>query len=279
MMARPIKVGVKYFSMDISFFTDMKIKKLLRKCGSNGVVAYIYLLSNIYSDKGYYMQFDDLDDLYFDIAYTINIEEDEAKNIIEYLLKINLFDREIFEKYNTLTSRGIQIRYIRACENINRSQINVLENLDLTKNFEEIVSSEETGVSSLISATKKRKEKKKEEKKIKENRSEEKKEKREISQIPISEFENIFSPYTQENKYLIFSDIFKKWQIIREKTNWLTKNGTMITDYINDFEHFINLEITFWRQNEHQRKAGVQSRTNGASKPLTSEEFDKYLAD
>ena len=57
-MARPRKEGFDYFSFDVGFFWDKKIKGLKGRFGISGVAVYIYLLAQVYGDKGYYTKAD-----------------------------------------------------------------------------------------------------------------------------------------------------------------------------------------------------------------------------
>ena len=53
-MARPRKEGLDYFSLDVDFFEDVKIRVLKGGLGNDGVLTYIYLLTKIYKN-GYYI--------------------------------------------------------------------------------------------------------------------------------------------------------------------------------------------------------------------------------
>ena len=57
-MARPFKDGLDYFSLDVGFLRDPKIRKLLRAKGYLGVLTYLSVISHIYRDKGYYAIYD-----------------------------------------------------------------------------------------------------------------------------------------------------------------------------------------------------------------------------
>lgn len=45
-MPRPRKNGLDYFPLDVDFLDDPKIKILKARYGRDGIVFYIYLLSN-----------------------------------------------------------------------------------------------------------------------------------------------------------------------------------------------------------------------------------------
>ena len=54
-MARPQKEGLEYFSLDVDFFSDRKIKILKGRFGADGITYYLYLLCEIYKGHGYYL--------------------------------------------------------------------------------------------------------------------------------------------------------------------------------------------------------------------------------
>jgi len=108
-MARPVKQGIDYFSFDVNFFSDVKIRKISRACGSQSTSILICLLCNIYKDKGYYIMWDE--DLPFVIADTVGVSEGSVKEVLIKALQVGFFDQELYEKYKILTSNGIQSRF------------------------------------------------------------------------------------------------------------------------------------------------------------------------
>lgn len=112
-MARPKKDGVDYFPFDTDFFSDDKIRMLKARYGADGITMYIYLLTRIYSDKGYYLEWygEDSDCL---VAETLNMSSDKVGQIKAYLLKRSLFDDTLFRSAEVLSSKGIQRRYQQA---------------------------------------------------------------------------------------------------------------------------------------------------------------------
>ena len=111
-MARPTKNGLEYFSLDVSFYWDIKIRKLVRRKGGQALTVYTVLLCLIYKN-GYYLEWDD--DLPFIISEATNLEEDTITDAILYCVEVGLFNRELYEKDNVLTSHSIQERYKSAC--------------------------------------------------------------------------------------------------------------------------------------------------------------------
>lgn len=111
-MARPIKQGLSYFPFDVSFFSDRKVRKIIRGCGPASPTILICLLCNIYEDQGYYILWDE--ELPFDIADTIGVPEGAVKELIKKAVDVDFFDKEMFEKEHILTSRGIQSRFVES---------------------------------------------------------------------------------------------------------------------------------------------------------------------
>jgi len=109
-MARPTKAGVEYFPLDVQFDTSMKMLICNKGVAGLGVIVTIWQLT--YQDKGYYLENNkDLPSL---IKSLIGVEIEEIKEIIFDAIERGIFDKELFKKYNILTSRGVQKRYISA---------------------------------------------------------------------------------------------------------------------------------------------------------------------
>lgn len=108
-MARPVKQGIDYFPFDVSFFSDVKIRKIARACGANSTSILICLLCNIYKDNGYYILWDE--DLPFVIADTVGVSEGAVKEVMLKALQVGFFDQSLYERYKILTSKGIQSRF------------------------------------------------------------------------------------------------------------------------------------------------------------------------
>ena len=116
-MGRPTKQGLDYFSLDVRMFSDIKIRKLIKYHKAQAVSVYMTLLCRIY-DKGYFIEYDK--DLPFIISEDCGLEEDTIVSIIHYCIDIELFDKDIFDQFNVLTSHGIQERYVQACAKTKR---------------------------------------------------------------------------------------------------------------------------------------------------------------
>lgn len=117
-MARPIKPGLEYFSLDVDIFEDDKIFDLQNEYGPLGEVIYLRLLCLIYKN-GYYYRFDSLDKLAGLLIKSIGNrwarDKKAVKDVILYCAKCNLFSSELMQN-NAITSRSIQLRYLKAKE-------------------------------------------------------------------------------------------------------------------------------------------------------------------
>ena len=107
-MARPKKQGLDYFTCDVNFYQDIKIRKLIRYKGVQAVPVYHYLLCQIYA-SGYFLMWDD--ELPFIVFEATGLQEETVIDIIGYCVEIDLFSRVMFDEYKVLTSKGIQERY------------------------------------------------------------------------------------------------------------------------------------------------------------------------
>lgn len=108
-MARPPKVGLDYYPIDVDIIHNIKVKKLiLHHGGARAFGVFICLLSEIYK-KGYYLEI--CDDVVFIIASYLYEDECYVNDIIQFCVKYKLFDCIIYDKYNVLTSYSIQIQY------------------------------------------------------------------------------------------------------------------------------------------------------------------------
>lgn len=107
-MARIAKSGLEYFPFDIDFFQDIKIRKLIKRQGGKAVMVYALLLCLIYKN-GYYMQWDN--ELPFIGSEMSGFDEAYVSEVIKTCLSLGLFDKNLYDTEQVLTSKGIQVRY------------------------------------------------------------------------------------------------------------------------------------------------------------------------
>ena len=113
-MARTIQQGMLYFNLDVDFLQNIKVRRILRSCGPQAIIVLIWLLSSIYRDDGYYVQWHE--DMPFLIADDVGINEGAVEEIVKKAIQVEFFSAEMYEAYNILTSRGLQQRFFEmAC--------------------------------------------------------------------------------------------------------------------------------------------------------------------
>lgn len=107
------KTGFEFYRMDTNRYQNVKIKRLLFKFQANGLYVYDFLISEIYRDKGCFLRWNN--DIAFTIADTLKLDELLVNQIVEHCCFIGLFDANILEKQQVLTSKSIQNRYREMC--------------------------------------------------------------------------------------------------------------------------------------------------------------------
>lgn len=111
-MARPMKQGLDYFPMDVSFTRDVKVRRVHMACGMESIGILVYLLSLIYRDQGYYEKWDE--ELCFLTAMDLHLEESLVDQVVQKAAQVGFFDGELLADWGILTSVGIQERFLAA---------------------------------------------------------------------------------------------------------------------------------------------------------------------
>lgn len=153
MLARPTKTGLEYFPLDVNFLYDIKVRKIIKPLGPEAIGVLVYLLAEIYKDNGYYISWND--DICFLMSDLTGIDEELIKDVVSKALEVDFFNKDKYKKYNILTSKGIQNRYISATEKRKNTNINddyIIKNEQIStnehtqNNSNTKVNLEETGV-------------------------------------------------------------------------------------------------------------------------------------
>lgn len=121
-MARPTKQGVDYFPLDVQF--DDKIELLIAEKGATALSVLITAWQLTYQNEGYYIKWSN--DLFLLIKRRLMLDEAEIESILTAAIKRNIFNSELFKKYNILTSKAIQTRYFLAAKK--KRAVSVVEN-------------------------------------------------------------------------------------------------------------------------------------------------------
>ena len=111
-MARPQKEGIDYFPIDCQF--NDKVKLIQAEFGLIGIGCLLKLWQKIYSEKGYYTEWDD--DVALVFAQDCKAGANVVKEVVSACLRRGLFDRQMYDQYKILTSEGIQERYAEATD-------------------------------------------------------------------------------------------------------------------------------------------------------------------
>jgi hypothetical protein len=109
-MGRTNKIGLDYFPLNIDMDEEDERVFMMENAfeGERAFGMLIKLLMVIYRN-GYYYLWTEKEQNFF--SKKKNIDLNYCKMVVNFLAKEGFFDRELFEKYHILTSRGIQKRY------------------------------------------------------------------------------------------------------------------------------------------------------------------------
>lgn len=105
--------GLDYFPLSLNFYNDDKVALIEAEFGIKGFAFIIKLLFKIYRE-GYYCSWNDDICMLFTRQLGADYNVDLVRNLIRSLVKRGFFDRNLYEKYGILTSKGIQQRYFDA---------------------------------------------------------------------------------------------------------------------------------------------------------------------
>lgn len=119
-MARPKRDGLLYFPLDVDFFYgDRKIKSLRARYGGDGLMFYLYLLTEIYRN-GYYTDWDN--DSIDNAVCDLNLTEGFIKQVMEYLVSRSLLTKVsiLAGSVTVITSPEIQKQWQEAVKSMRR---------------------------------------------------------------------------------------------------------------------------------------------------------------
>ena len=105
-----MKSGLDFFPLNVDL--DNKFKLIEAEFGMTGFGVVVHLLQEIYGQEGYYIEWTEEVALLFAQKYGVGVSV--VSEIVSASVRRGMFDKEIFDKYHVLTSRGIQKRYFDA---------------------------------------------------------------------------------------------------------------------------------------------------------------------
>lgn len=224
-MARPKKEGIEYFPLDVNFYRNRKIRRLIRSQGEQSIGIWVVILSLIYEGKGYYVTFDE--NTCFDIADICGVKEGAIEEFVKAAIKVGLFNSFLFEKFKILTSDSIQEQYIDIIKRSKRT--NEIEKKYDVSSINIDVSSEETTPKEEETPKNKEESTQRKEKKNKVNKNKENTTNQEEYLIQIYSYleSNGFgSPYGNtmgENVKFWFQDLEEAGLTIEQADKWLMR--------------------------------------------------------
>lgn len=183
--------GINYFPLNVHL--DDKFELIEAEFGLKGFAIVVKLFQKIYGQQGYYCEWSE--DVALLFGKNVGLGGDAVSEIVRAAIKRGIFDSELYDKYQILTSRGIQERYFEAVSR--RKEVEVRKEYLLIKvdqiyknvrilNENVNISSENVNISE---------QKKVEESKVKEKKVEE----RELPRLPVrivKLYENNIAPLT-----------------------------------------------------------------------------------
>lgn len=112
-MARPNKTGLDYFPIDLDIMDEGSVAFVDAKYGVAAFGILVRLLIRIYRN-GYYENWSEREQYLF--TKDVNVDIQQTQTIVSAYINEGFFNQKLFEQYGILTSRGIQKRYLKACD-------------------------------------------------------------------------------------------------------------------------------------------------------------------
>ena len=139
-MARPQKTGLDYFPFDTVL--DTKFELIEAEFGLTGFAIVVKLLQDIYRENGYYGEWTE------EVALLFSRKVGEGYNVVSEIVRASvkrgIFDKDMFDRFSILTSRGIQERYLEAVSR--RANISIKDEYLLVPNTQISESVDKNGV-------------------------------------------------------------------------------------------------------------------------------------
>ncbi len=118
-MSRPIKKGLDYFPLDTVM--DDSINLIEAEFGLKGFAVVVKLFQKIYREQGYYCEW--TNDVALLFGQNCGLGGTAVSEILSASIRRGIFDKNLYERYQILSSAGIQKRYLEACSRRKQIQI------------------------------------------------------------------------------------------------------------------------------------------------------------
>ena len=130
-----INSGIPYFPLDVAL--DYKFDLIEAEFGITGFAVVVKLFQKIYGGQGYYCEFTNEVALLF--SRDCGLGGNVVSEIVTVSIKRGIFNKDLYEKYQILTSPGIQRRYFDAVKR--RTQVDVKKEyllIDVIQNYKNV---------------------------------------------------------------------------------------------------------------------------------------------
>lgn len=105
--------GLSYFSVDVNFFESEKMLVIICDHGYEAVAVTLKLFAQIYK-SGFFIKWNNKVSKLLSAAIHSNFTSNRLNQLVLSLVEEGVFDKELFDKYQILTSKEIQICYLSA---------------------------------------------------------------------------------------------------------------------------------------------------------------------
>lgn len=140
-MARKVKEGLDYFTLDCNM--NDKIKLIEAEFGIKAFAIIVKLYQKIYSERGYYCEWNE--DVALLFIASLGGNSGVSKSLIDVILAASIrrgiFSEELYKKYGILTSKRIQEQYFDAVSRREKVEVekeyllvNVCKNMVIVSN-------------------------------------------------------------------------------------------------------------------------------------------------
>lgn len=114
MAGRPSKTGLDYFPFDTDMDQDKKIRLLEIIHPADGWKFWTKILPRLYKDEGYFFEAN-IENLQL-LSRDINVDINSIEACINTCIKQELFNKDLWDRFQILSSKRIQINYLHATQ-------------------------------------------------------------------------------------------------------------------------------------------------------------------
>lgn len=251
-MAGKPKRGIDFSPWDVHILEDdTKIDELIEAQGWNGFGVYFYLCQKAYATEGYFYRWS-----YANAATTARrmgggIRSETVKQAVSLCLRVGLFDKELFDRENVLTSKGIQRRYMtviqkRSCKTVDHKYW--LLNDEESKGFVVVQKNSDSLPEDAHFLP---------ENDTKESKVKKSKVSSSTAAPALKEIVSYAESLTAPDQAKVIAEKFYSYY---EKSGWETKNGTPVLDWQSKLRQWIQTEQEFKPQK--RRKTSIPKSDN-----------------